>query len=220
MLWAPGVFAFFLQEKTLHVHKIPRFGGGEVFWFFFWGFGGVLILAHKIPRFWGGGEYFFLGGFGGVPIFSFMGAGIFLIIFPYLTRGVNRLSLAILIARKSCILGPLQSHDFGGGAIATAAVNRRESRGFGALRFSAGLTCFDPLVLPLRFSGLPRNGQWAHNCWQLQKRASRHRSGRHSQSSPCALDAHGLVSEAPPARSGEWLAQRPSRDTFHIAQYL
>ena len=31
ILWAPGIFAFFLQEN-LHVHKIPRFrGGGELF---------------------------------------------------------------------------------------------------------------------------------------------------------------------------------------------
>ena len=31
ILWAPGIFAFFLQEN-LHVHKIPRFG-------WFWGLG-------------------------------------------------------------------------------------------------------------------------------------------------------------------------------------
>ena len=28
ILWAPGIFAFFLQEN-LQVHKIPRFSGGE-----------------------------------------------------------------------------------------------------------------------------------------------------------------------------------------------
>ena len=36
MLWAPGIFAFFLQEN-LHVHKTPRFRGGGVFGFFFGG---------------------------------------------------------------------------------------------------------------------------------------------------------------------------------------
>ena len=50
ILWAPGIFAFFLQE-ILHVHKIPCFRGG-VFWFFFFG--------------------------GGSADFIFMGAGIFL----------------------------------------------------------------------------------------------------------------------------------------------
>ena len=48
ILWAPGISAFFLQEN-LHVHKIPRLGGGC------FGFGG-----------------------GGSADFIFMGAGIFL----------------------------------------------------------------------------------------------------------------------------------------------
>ena len=39
-LWAPRISVFFLQEN-LHVHKIPRFGGG-VFWF-------------------GGGRFYFYG---------------------------------------------------------------------------------------------------------------------------------------------------------------
>ena len=49
ILWTPGIFAFFLQ-KNLHVHKIPRFGGGYL--------------------------VFFLGGVS--ADFIFMGAGIFL----------------------------------------------------------------------------------------------------------------------------------------------
>ena len=48
ILWTPGKNAFFLQEN-LHVHKIPRFGGGDI---------------------WFGG--------GGSADFIFMGAGIFL----------------------------------------------------------------------------------------------------------------------------------------------
>ena len=32
IIWAPGVFAFFLQEN-LHVHKIPIFRGDFVFFF-------------------------------------------------------------------------------------------------------------------------------------------------------------------------------------------
>ena len=51
ILWAPRISAFFLQEN-LHVHKIPRFGGG----------GGILGL----------------GGGGRSADFIFMGAGIFL----------------------------------------------------------------------------------------------------------------------------------------------
>ena len=31
ILWAPGIFVFFLQEN-LHAHKIPRLGGWGVFW--------------------------------------------------------------------------------------------------------------------------------------------------------------------------------------------
>ena len=42
ILWTPGKYAFFLQ-KNLHVHKIPRFGGG------FWVWGG------------GGGRFYFYG---------------------------------------------------------------------------------------------------------------------------------------------------------------
>ena len=34
ILWAPGKKAFFLQEKALHAHQIPRFRGGIL------GFGG------------------------------------------------------------------------------------------------------------------------------------------------------------------------------------
>ena len=49
ILWTPGKNAFFLQEN-LHVHKIPRFGGGGKF-----GLGG-----------------------GGSADFIFMGARIFL----------------------------------------------------------------------------------------------------------------------------------------------
>ena len=52
ILWTPRISAFFLQEN-LHVHKIPRFGGG--------------------------GEILGLGG-GGSADFIFMGAGIFLIL--------------------------------------------------------------------------------------------------------------------------------------------
>ena len=40
ILWAPGSFAFFLQEN-LHVHKIPLLGG--VFWVYFGGGEGVPI---------------------------------------------------------------------------------------------------------------------------------------------------------------------------------
>ena len=36
ILWAAGIFAFFLQEN-LHVHKIPRFRGGVGILGFFWG---------------------------------------------------------------------------------------------------------------------------------------------------------------------------------------
>ena len=43
ILWAPGVFAFFLQEN-LHVHKIPRFRGAGYFGLFF-----------------GGGDFIFMG---------------------------------------------------------------------------------------------------------------------------------------------------------------
>ena len=50
ILQTPGKNAFFLQEN-LHVHKIPRFGGGNLV----------------------------LGGGGGSADFIFMGAGIFLI---------------------------------------------------------------------------------------------------------------------------------------------
>ena len=32
ILWAPGIFAFFLQEN-LHVHKIPCFRGGGILGF-------------------------------------------------------------------------------------------------------------------------------------------------------------------------------------------
>ena len=63
ILWTPGKNAFFLQEN-LHVHKIPRFGGG-----------GNLVLV--------------LGGGGGSADFIFMGAGIFLRI-PW-GRGCPRL---------------------------------------------------------------------------------------------------------------------------------
>ena len=38
ILWTTRISAFFLQEN-LHVHKIPRFGGGGVFWV--WGGGGI-----------------------------------------------------------------------------------------------------------------------------------------------------------------------------------
>ena len=31
ILWAPRISMFFLQEN-LHVHKIPRLGGGGVVW--------------------------------------------------------------------------------------------------------------------------------------------------------------------------------------------
>ena len=40
ILWAPGMFAFFVQED-LHAHKIPPFRGGGIF---FWGGGRVPIL--------------------------------------------------------------------------------------------------------------------------------------------------------------------------------
>ena len=53
ILWATGVFAFFLQE-SLHVHKIPRLGGG----------GGRGILG-------------FFGGGGGVPILFLWARGFF-----------------------------------------------------------------------------------------------------------------------------------------------
>ena len=43
ILWAPGIFAFSLQE-TLHVHKIPRFRGGGYFGRFGGGGEGVPIL--------------------------------------------------------------------------------------------------------------------------------------------------------------------------------
>ena len=36
ILWAPGIFPFFLQDN-LHVHKIPRLGGGK--YLGFWGGG-------------------------------------------------------------------------------------------------------------------------------------------------------------------------------------
>ena len=49
ILWAPGIFAFFLQENP-HAHKIPPFRGGRGF-------------------FWKGG--------GGSVNFIFMGVGIF-----------------------------------------------------------------------------------------------------------------------------------------------
>ena len=49
ILWAPGIFGFFLLENP-HAHKIPPFGGGS--WFF-----------------WKGG--------GGSANFIFMGVGIF-----------------------------------------------------------------------------------------------------------------------------------------------
>ena len=49
ILWTPGKNAFFLQE-SLHVHKIPRLGGGG----------------------------FWVWGWGGSADFIFMGAGIFL----------------------------------------------------------------------------------------------------------------------------------------------
>ena len=39
ILWTPGTNAFFLQEN-LHVHKIPRFGGGGGFGFWVLGGGG------------------------------------------------------------------------------------------------------------------------------------------------------------------------------------
>ena len=41
ILWTPGKNAFFLQEN-LHVHKIPRFGGGGDFGF--WGGGGEVPI--------------------------------------------------------------------------------------------------------------------------------------------------------------------------------
>ena len=52
ILWAPGIFAFFLQEN-LHAHKIPRFMEGYLVFF---------------------------GGWGGSADFIIMGAGIFLIV--------------------------------------------------------------------------------------------------------------------------------------------
>ena len=39
ILWAPGIFWFFLQENP-HARKIPRFLGGSFFFFFLWGGGG------------------------------------------------------------------------------------------------------------------------------------------------------------------------------------
>ena len=51
ILWAPGIFAFFLLENP-HAHKIPLFRGG-------------------------GGSWVFLEGGGGSVNFIFMGVGIF-----------------------------------------------------------------------------------------------------------------------------------------------
>ena len=41
LLWAPGIFALFLQDN-LHARNIPRFRAGGVFWVFLGG--GVPIL--------------------------------------------------------------------------------------------------------------------------------------------------------------------------------
>ena len=67
ILWAPGIFAFFLQEN-LHVHKIPRFRGG----------GGILVFllgGECRFYFYGRGDFFDLAarigtlvGFAGPPV--------------------------------------------------------------------------------------------------------------------------------------------------------
>ena len=55
ILWAPRISVFFLQEKNLHVHKIPRFrgGGGILGWrgkcrFYFYGRGDVSELRKRV----------------------------------------------------------------------------------------------------------------------------------------------------------------------------
>ena len=45
ILWAPGVFAFFLQEN-LHAHKIPRFREGEGFFWALRGGGGPFFIFY------------------------------------------------------------------------------------------------------------------------------------------------------------------------------
>ena len=72
ILWAAGIFAFFLQEN-LHVRKIHRFGGG----------GGLGVF------FWGGG---------GNADFIFMGAGSFLIMTPNLKIRARHKCTRLLIA--------------------------------------------------------------------------------------------------------------------------
>ena len=48
ILWAPGVFAFFLQED-LHVHKISSFYGGGILFFLLGGGGGAIPGAIPPP---------------------------------------------------------------------------------------------------------------------------------------------------------------------------
>ena len=65
ILWTPGKNAVFLQEN-IHVHKIPRFGGG-------------------------GGDFGFgFGGGGGSADFIFMGVGIFSVAPPLQSLAVKK----------------------------------------------------------------------------------------------------------------------------------
>ena len=47
ILWAPGIFWFFLLENP-HAHKIPRFRGGGGCWGFLEGGGGTLRLLNAL----------------------------------------------------------------------------------------------------------------------------------------------------------------------------